>query len=105
MNNEDLYYQPKDRIYVAEDLSFVVGDSPIVLDLTTILIKGCVDGSILCVPGAASGFKVELSFDGTNYSGQFTVNRYESFPLFGLGVKKIRITHNGGDSGYRVIAR
>lgn len=105
MNYEELYHQPKDRIFVAEDLNFVAGDSPVVLDISAVLAAGCIDGSILCVPGVASGFKVELSFNGSTYSGQFTVNRYETFPLKGLQVKKIRITHNGTDSGYRVIAR
>jgi hypothetical protein len=107
MDYKNLYYQPKDRYFAAEDYTFVVGDSPVVLDIAAKAAMGTpsIDGSILCRSTAAGDILVELSNDGTNYGDQFTLANTDIFSLFGHSVKKIRITHSGTDGGYRVVAR
>lgn len=87
---------------VFEDTSFVVGESPATLDLETALgykatyIEVTIDGA-----GAVS---VESSNDGVAYGGIRTVKAGESF-LFpvDLVTSKVRLTHTGVDSSYRVV--
>lgn len=103
----ETFNEPKDRYFASEDLDFQSGDSPVVLDVETSLGKFGIDGKIVCksTSGSTGNILVELSSDGTNYDSQFTIFYLETFPLFGHKVKKIRITHTGTDSGYRVVAR
>lgn len=108
MSFESDFNEPKDRYFASEDLDFQSGDSPSVLDIAgTVGNQGSVDGEILCRNTASNtgNILVELSSDGSTYGDQFTVYNLETFSLFGYKVKKIRITHTGTDSGYRVIAR
>ena len=101
------YNEPKGRYFASEDLDFQAGDSPAVLDIVGTLGVPTIDGRL--VPKSNSGntgdVLVELSFDGSTYGNQFTVFHLETFSLFGFKIKKIRITHTGTDSGYRVWAR
>lgn len=101
------FYKPNDAYFAAEDLDFQSGDSPAVLDITTSLQEGGKDGRILCksTTGSTGRILVEISHDGSNYGDQFSVFHLETFPLFGYKVKKLRITHSGTDSGYRVVVR
>jgi len=101
------FNEPKDRYFASEDLDFQVGDSPVVLDINASLGVPSIDGKLVAKSNAGNtgNILVELSSDGTNYDSQFTVFYLETFPLFGYKIKKIRITHSGTDSGYRVVAR
>jgi hypothetical protein len=107
MSFQDDFNQPKDRYFASEDLNFQSGDSPVVLDIDSSLGVPSIDGKLVCksTSGSSGNILVELSNDGTNYGDQFTVFYLETFPLFGYSIKKIRITHSGTDSGYRVVAR
>ncbi|KKK95124.1 hypothetical protein LCGC14_2675940 [marine sediment metagenome] len=81
---------------VAEDTNFVVGDSPVTISVNAALVEGYVacdgTGSIL----------VEIAPEGTSYGGQFTIKPDEGVSLGGARISKIRITHSGTDSSYRV---
>ena len=107
MSFERDFNEPKDRYFAAEDLDFTSGDSPVVLDVSATIVVGSIDGEIICrnTSGNVGNILVEFSSDGTNYDSQFTVFNDDSFSLYGLKIKKIRITHSGTDSGYRVFAR
>ena len=108
MTFQNNFNEPKDRYFADEDLNFQAGDSPVVLDIAGVLGIPSIDGKILVksnIAGVNGNILVELSTDGVNYGAQFTVFNLETFPLFGYKVKKIRITHSGSDSGYRVVAR
>ena len=99
--------QPSDRYFASEDLDFQAGDSPVVLDIEGSLGVPLLDGKIVAksTSGSVGNILVEFSFDGTTYGDQFTSFYLETFPLVGFKIKKIRITHTGTDSGYRVWAR
>lgn len=101
------FEQPKDRYFAAEDLDFQAGDSPVVLDINATLGVPSIDGRMVAksTAGNTGNVLVEISTDGTNYGDQFTLFYLETFPLSGYSIKKIRFTHTGTDSGYRVVAR
>ncbi len=82
-----------------EDTSFVVGDSPVTLDINTDLGRNSRTGYIIC--DGAGDILVELSGDGTNYGTQFTMKDNEKVNLDGLSIDSIKITHSS-DSSYRV---
>lgn len=84
-----------------EDASFVVGDSPVVLDVNAALGFNARDGYIAC--DGTGSIQVEISRDGTNYSDAFTIKIGEVVYLEGADLWKIRITHLGTDSAYRVV--
>lgn len=107
MPSIDNFNESKDRYFASEDLNFTSGDSPVVLNIFGTLNAKVVDGRIVCKSTTANkgNILVEFSFDGTNYGNQFTLFYLETMPLFGFGIKKIRITHSGTDSGYRVWVR
>lgn len=97
-------FQPMERYFSAYDESFSAANSPITLDIKGSLNTPAKFGYIKC-PSKNAKILVEISTDGTNYGSQFVVDKYETFPLFGLKVCKVRITHSGTDSAYRVWAR
>jgi hypothetical protein len=101
------FNEPKDRYFSSEDLDFQSGDSPVVLDVSGSLGIPSIDGKIVVksTSGNTGNILVEISSDGDTYGDQFTVFYLETFPLFGYKIKKVRITHSGTDSGYRVVAR
>ena len=107
MSYESDFNKPKDRYFASEDLDFVSGDSPAVLDIAGTLGVPAIDGEILvkATSGSTGNILVEFSDDGSTYGDQFTLFYDTTFSLFGLSIKKIRITHSGTDSGYRVFAR
>jgi len=104
---ESDFNEPKIVYFASEDLDFQSGDSPVVLDVAGTLGIPSIDGRLVCksTSGTNGDILVEISADGTNYGNQFTVFYFETFPLSGLRIKKIRITHSGTDSGYRVFSR
>jgi len=85
--------------YSYEDTSFVVGDSPVTLDVNANLGHNGHDGYI--VNDGDGDFTVEISDDGQTYGGSHTVKKDEVFDLRNLDVDRIRITHVA-DSSYRV---
>jgi hypothetical protein len=111
MSFERDFQEPKDRYFASEDLNFQSGDSPVVLDIESSIGVKSNDCRILCKSnvGNTGNILVELSTDGSTYGTQFTVFNYETLPfnidILALKISKIRITHTGTDSGYRVLAR
>lgn len=99
------FNEPKSQYFAAEDSNFVVGDSPVVLDIEDVLRGSAIDGSIRCSSAAGGDILVEFICNGGAYGSQFTVNDGETYSLKGHKIGKIRITHSGTDSGYRVLAR
>ena len=95
---QDLY---KNRGYVYySDTSFIVGDSPIVLDIKTDLGRDGVNGWIRC--DGSGNILVEISNNGTDYGTQYTLKSGEAENILGDRVSKIRLTHSGTDSAYRI---
>jgi len=101
------FQEPKDRYFAAENLNFQVGSSPTISDISGSIGIPSIDGHILCknTAGSTGNILVEISNDGLNYGDQFTLFNTETFDLSGLSIKKIRITHSGTDSGFRLFAR
>lgn len=87
------------RTYEYEDTSFVVGESPVTHDINTDMGRNAITGYLIC--DGAGNILVELSPDGTNYGGQFTMKKNEILSIDGLTVDSIRITHSS-DSSYRI---
>lgn len=92
--------------YVNEDTSFVAGDSPKVLTPSTTLTATGVktrngNRGYIKVDGVGD-LLVEISHNGSDYNTQFTLKNGDSFDLTGLEVNKIRFTHSGTDTAYRV---
>lgn len=97
---DELYLKPKTTYYATDDTSFQVGDSPIVLDVKTNLGRTAIDGYIYC--DGTGDILVGLSFDGVNYKNDIRLKSGNQFPLKSLAISKIKITHSGTDSSYRV---
>jgi len=95
------YESPKKNYKSYEDTSFVVGDSPVVLDVFTDLARTnpAYNGEITC--DGAGSILVAVSADGTVYGDNMTVKSGEKLVITSLTDKKVRITHSGTDSSYR----
>lgn len=106
MSFETDFNETKDRYFASEDFYFQIGDSPLELDLFSSLGTPAIDGEVYCTSETNNGkILVEISSDGINYGSQFSLFKGEAFFLTGLQTRKIRLTHSGQDSGYRVLAR
>ena len=82
-----------------EDTSFLVGDSPVVLDVNTDLARNGRDGYI-AVDGLGS-ISVEISDNGVDFGGVHIVKNGEILGLTGVDIDSIRLTWIS-DSAYRV---
>jgi hypothetical protein len=83
-----------------EDTSFAVGDSPATHDFYTDSGKRAVDGYIIC--DGPGNIQVDFSRDGLSYGDKWTMKTGERVVLLRLDIQKIRITHTGTDSAYRI---
>ena len=102
------YNQPKVNYFASEDLTFIAGDSPVVIDVHSVLRKEAIDGWIECRSSSVANngnIQIEISSDGTTYGASRTMFSGDLFSLSGLKVNRIRITHTGTNSGYQVFAR
>ncbi len=95
---------------VYEDDNFTAADSPVVLDITTDLetISGNGEnqyGNSLGITNTGKyDITVEISMDGTTYGESQTLSSKSTDNINSAGVKKMRITHQGNDTGYQVKA-
>ena len=83
-----------------EDTSFVVGDSPAVHDFFGDTARNSVDGYIIC--DGTGNISVDISRDGLTYDSAWTMKKGEVAILDHLTISKIRVTHSGTDSAYRI---
>lgn len=83
-----------------EDTSFVVGDSPAILDVNTALGRNASEFSV--INDGAGDFTVSISNDGVGFGDENTVKSGETYSLNRISVDSIRITHVA-DSSYRVV--
>jgi len=83
-----------------EDSSFEVGDSPATHDFYGDTGRYSVDGWIVC--DGAGDIQVDVSRDGISYGDKFTMKQDEIVDLLRMKISKIRITHTGTDSAYRI---
>lgn len=88
--------------YSTYDTSFVVGDSPIILDIATSLNRISNQGEIIC--DGSGDILIALSYNGTDFDDNFLVKDGEFVEYENQQVRKIKITHSGSDSSYRVRA-
>jgi len=72
-----------------EDTNFIVGDSPVVLDVNTDLGRNGRDGYIAVDTGSIS---VEISDNGTDYGGVHSIHTGEILKLNGVDIDSIRLT-------------
>ena len=85
-----------------EDSNFVAGDSPVTLDVAGELTRPSDTGYIVC--DGAGNIQVEVAVTSGNLFGDpFTLKQGEVATLDGSRVQKIRITHLGSDSSYRIV--
>jgi len=95
---------------VYEDQDFTAADSPVVLDISTDLetISGNGESQYANSLGFTNTGKyditVEISMDGTTYGDSQTLTSKSTDNINSAGVKKVRITHQGNDTGYQVKA-
>jgi len=84
-----------------EDSSFTAEESPKILDIKTDLGRIGTSGYIAC--DGTGDILVEFSTNGTDYGDQFTLKDNEILDLEKFRINKIRITHSGSNSAYRVM--
>lgn len=84
-----------------EDTNFVVGDSPVTLDLNTALGRNSTQGWIL--NDGAGNFTLAFSTDGIAFSDEITLKEGEKISFDNISVDSIRITWVA-NSSYRVLA-
>ena len=84
-----------------EDSSFEAGDSPVTHDFYGDTGKYASDGYIIC--DGSGDIQVDYSRDGITYGDKFTMKSGETVDLLRLDIKKIRVTHTGSDSAYRIM--
>jgi len=83
-----------------EDSSFVAGDSPVVHDFNTDLGKNGREGYIVC--DGTGNILVEIANKSFAYGDQFTMKENDILNFQGLEISKVRLTHSGTDSAYRI---
>jgi len=88
------------RFKTYEDAAFIVGDSPVTLDVNTDLGRNGKDGFI--INDGAGNFTVAISDDGTTFGSAHTMKTGEVFSLTNIDVDSIKITWVA-DSAYRVV--
>lgn len=86
---------------IFEDTSFVVGDSPITLDVNAALERNATEFAIQ--DDGSGDFTVALSTDGSVFGSEKTVKSGETYAIDNISIDSIRITHVA-DSAYRVTA-
>ena len=86
--------------YVSEDTNFQVGDSPATFDFNLAASRNAIDGWIVC--DEAGDIQVDFSRDGLTFGEKFTMKSGEIVHLLRLDIDKIRVTHTGTDSFYRI---
>jgi hypothetical protein len=95
---------------VYQDDDFTAADSPVVLDISTDLetISGNGEKQYANSLGVTNTGKydiaVEISMDGTTYGDSQILSSKSTDNINSAGVKKLRITHQGNDTGYQVKA-
>jgi len=82
-----------------EDLNFVTGNSPAVLNIFVDLGRFGHEGYL--INDGPGDIKLEISTDGTTYGGQHTIKQGEQLVLDNLKISKIRLTWIT-DTAYRV---
>lgn len=88
------------RIMVYEDANFVVGSSPVTIDVRADLGR---DGREVQINNDGPGdFRIEVSNDGVTFSPLLTLHSGERFSVDNLRIDTIRITWVS-DSSYRVV--
>ncbi len=87
------------RSKVYSDTNFVVGDSPITLDVNTDLGRNAIDGFV--INDGDGNFTVAISDDGITYGDALTMENGEIFSLTNLNIDSIKITWVA-NSAYRV---
>jgi len=89
--------------YGDEDSNFIAADSPYVIDFEA-LVGGrnpyITDGYII-VDGAGD-LIFEISSDGATYNATHTLKQFEKLSLENRIIRKLRLTHSGTDTAYRV---
>ena len=91
----------KFAIQTYEDTMFAAGDSPTTHNFSADLsgngrAKG--DGYFACDGGGS--VTVALSHNGTTFGDEMTIKNGEKMHF--VGVRKLRVTHIGSDSSYRI---
>ncbi len=89
----------------SEDTNFVVGDSPIEIDIFDKLTAGksyrTAEGYIRCDgPGS---IQIEIAETPASYGDALTLKSDEELTLSRSRVAVIKITHLGTDSAYRIV--
>ena len=92
-----------DKWQVFEDSNFVAGDSPVVLDIygASLHEYPIAEGYIAC--DGTGSILVEVAQQPDDYGEQFTIKANEVVTLGFSRPGKLRITHSGTDSSYRVV--
>lgn len=96
------------KIY--EDEDFTAADSPVELDIFTDLTTLADNGrnqygnSVSIYNTGKYDINLEVSMDGSTYGDVQTLKAKSIDNLTSSGIKKIRLTHTGNDSGYQVKA-
>ena len=93
---------PVGNLVISEDANFIAGDSPRVIDIAGTLGYNANTGYVR-VDGSGD-LLVEISHTGAGYLTQFTLKNGDNFSLSGLEVARIRLTHSGTNTSYRLFA-
>ena len=83
-----------------ETATFTAGDSPATHDFYGDTGRFATAGNIIC--DGAGDIQVDFTRDGITYGDKWTMKQGERDNLSHLDIKKIRITHTGTDSAYRI---
>jgi len=83
-----------------EDTSFLVGDSPVVLDFNTDAGRNGRSGYL--INDGLGSFTVEISDNGIDFGGVHVIKNGEILELDGADIDSIRISWVAANSSYRV---
>jgi hypothetical protein len=83
-----------------EETAFNVGKSPATHDFGGDTGRYATSGYIIC--DGEGDIQVDFTRDGIDYSDKFTMKKNERNNLAHLDIWKVRITHTGVDSKYRI---
>ena len=94
-----------------EDPLFQAGDSPVELEINTDLGENAhtgyimVDRSVEATPALGDLLVEFAEGDGAAYGDQLTIKNGSIFPLDGMDINKIKLTHSGTNCSYYVFVK
>lgn len=101
MRGQNQYDNPKPKVFSSYDTSFTSSDSPVTLDIRTVLNRNSVDGYIK--NGGSNRLTFQTSADGITFNAPINLDSGLTYSIRSMDIDSIKITWVA-DTKYDVVA-